>query len=52
MPGFWRPIEFSIPPGVSVTRGGRFPRRGLRVVPLQQIAPIRWTSTTSAYSTP
>ena len=51
-PGFCRPIELSIPPGVSVTRGGGLPARGRRVVPLQQIAPSRWTSTTSPYSTP
>src|SRR5512146_260939 len=51
-PGFWRPIELSIPAGVSVTRGGWFPMRGRRVVPLQQIAPSRSTSTTSPYSTP
>ena len=37
-PGFWRPIELSIPPGVSVTRGVGLPIRGLSVVPLQQIA--------------
>src|SRR5215212_9077139 len=51
-PGFWRPIEFSIPPGVSVTRGVGLPIRGRTVVPLQQIAPSRWTSTTSPYSIP
>src|SRR5215213_2506197 len=51
-PGFWRPIEFSIPAGVSVTRGGGLPTRGRRVVPLEQIAPSRFTSTTSPYSTP
>src|SRR4051794_31216752 len=51
-PGFWRPIELSIPAGVSVTRGGGLPRRGLSVVPLQQIAPSAWTSTTSPYSRP
>src|SRR5688572_26322930 len=51
-PGFWSPIEFSIPPGVSVTRGVTLPIRGLSVVPLQQIAPSRSTSTTSPYSTP
>ena len=45
-------MELSIPPGVSVTRGGRLPARAFRVVPLQQMAPMRWTSTTSAYSTP
>ena len=28
-PGFWRPIELSIPPGVSVTRGVGLPMRGL-----------------------
>src|SRR5262245_10400145 len=51
-PGFWSPIELSIPPGVSVTRGGTLPMRGLSVVPLQQIAPRRSTSTTSPYSIP
>ena len=51
-PGFWRPIELSIPPGVSVTRGVTLPIRGLSVVPLQQIAPSRSTSTTSPYSIP
>ena len=51
-PGFWSPIEFSIPPGVSVTRGVMLPIRGFRVVPLQQIAPRRSTSTTSPYSIP
>jgi hypothetical protein len=51
-PGFWSPIEFSIPPGVSVTRGVGLPMRGRSVVPLQQIAPRRWISTTSLYSVP
>ena len=51
-PGFWSPIELSMPPGVSVTRGVTLPIRGLSVVPLQQIAPSRWTSTTSPYSMP
>ena len=51
-PGFWSPIELSIPPGVSVTRGVGLPMRALSVVPLQQIAPSRSTSTTSPYSTP
>ena len=51
-PGFWRPIELSIPPGVSVTRGVGLPMRARRVVPLQQIPPSRSTSTTSPYSTP
>ena len=51
-PGFCSPIELSIPPGVSVTRGVGLPIRGLSVVPLQQIAPSRSTSTTSPYSIP
>src|SRR5512142_2154751 len=51
-PVFWRPIELSIPAGVSVTRGVGLPIRALSVVPLQQIAPSRSTSTTSPYSTP
>src|SRR3954471_15257894 len=51
-PGFCSPIELSIPPGVSVTRGVGLPIRALRVVPLQQIPPSRSTSTTSPYSTP
>ena len=51
-PGFWSPIELSIPAGVSVTRGVGLPTRALRVVPLQQIPPSRSTSTTSPYSTP
>ena len=51
-PGFWRPIELSIPAGVSVTRGVGLPMRGLSVVPLQQMAPSRSTSTTSPYSMP
>ena len=51
-PGFCRPIELSMPAGVSVTRGGGLPIRGLSVVPLEQIAPRRWTSTTSPYSIP
>jgi hypothetical protein len=51
-PGFWSPMEFSIPPGVSVTRGVGLPILARSVVPLQQIAPSRWTSTTSPYSTP
>ena len=38
-PGFCSPIEFSMPPGVSVTRGVGLPMRGFSVVPLQQIAP-------------
>ena len=28
MPGFWRPIEFSIPLSVSAIRGGGLPSRG------------------------
>ena len=51
-PGFCRPIELSIPAGVSVTRGVGLPIRGLSVVPLQQIPPSRSTSTTSPYSIP
>ena len=51
-PGFCRPIELSMPAGVSVTRGGWLPTRAFSVVPLQQIAPSACTSTTSPYSSP
>src|SRR3954470_4536275 len=51
-PGFCRPIELSMPAGVSVTRGGGLPTRGRSVVPFEQIAPRRWISTTSPYSMP
>src|SRR3954471_20823112 len=51
-PGFSTPIELSIPPGVSVTRGVGLPIRGFSVVPLQQMPPSLSTSTTSPYSTP
>ena len=51
-PGFWSPIELSMPAGVSVTRGGSLPNRGWSVVPLQQMAPSRPISTTSPYSMP
>ena len=32
MPGFWRPIELSIPCSVSAMRTGRLPERGSGVV--------------------
>ena len=38
-PGFSRPMELSIPAGVSQVRGGGFPRRGLRVIVFVTIAP-------------
>ena len=38
-PGFCSPTALSIPPGVSVTRGGGLPGRSWRVVPLQLMPP-------------
>src|SRR5450756_1128718 len=49
---FCSPIAFNMPAGVSARRGMGFPRRGLRVVPLEMIAPRRCTSITRAYSVP
>ena len=40
-PGFCRPIAFSIPAGVSATRGVGLPKRGSRVVALIMIDPKR-----------
>jgi hypothetical protein len=38
-PGFWRPIELTIPAGVSATRGGGLPALADGVVVLGSIAP-------------
>ena len=38
-PGFCRPMELSIPAGVSQTRWGAFPSLGSSVVPFRQTAP-------------
>ncbi len=38
-PGFCRPMAFSMPIGVSYTRCGLLPRRGLPVVPFRQMPP-------------
>jgi len=45
-------MELSRPAGVSTRRGGGFPARGRRVVPLQTMAPSRWMSRKAAYSRP
>ena len=54
LPGFWRPMEFSIPHGVSYTRCGGLPSRGSRVVPLRQTAPASrlLKPATRVYSSP
>src|SRR5215212_292534 len=51
-PTFWSPIAFSIPAGVSAILGGGLPSRGRTVIPFEQIAPIRWMSTSGWYSVP
>ena len=54
LPGFWSPMELSIPHGVSYTRWGGFPSRGSRVVPLRQTAPASrlLKPSTRVYSSP
>ena len=54
LPGFWRPMELSIPHGVSNTRCGGLPSRGSRVVPLRQTAPASrlLKPSTRVYSSP
>jgi hypothetical protein len=52
MPGFWSPIAFSIPAGVSTILGIGLPRLGVGVMPLLTKAPSRWTSMMPAYSWP
>ena len=51
-PGFWRPIAFSMPAGVSAIRGIALPERGCGVMPLETKAPNRSTSTKLPYSVP
>ena len=51
-PTFWKPILFSIPAGVSTTRGVGFPRRGFSVSPFDTIAPSRLRSNTRENSIP
>ncbi len=51
-PGFSIPIEFSIPDGVSTTRGGGFPARAWRVTVFVTIPPIALRSTRRSYSAP
>jgi hypothetical protein len=38
-PGFWSPMELTIPAGVSATRGGGFPFLASGVVVLGSVAP-------------
>src|SRR5690242_19379583 len=52
MPTFCRPIEFSMPPGVSATRGWGLPRRGSMVTPLETMAPSALMSKCFANSKP
>src|SRR3972149_4153032 len=51
-PGFCRPIELSIPEGVSEVRGGELPSLGSRVSDLVMRAPRRRRSKKGAYSCP
>ena len=51
-PRFCRPIEFSMPEGVSATRGCGFPARGSGVTPFETTAPSRFTSNCRANSIP
>ena len=39
VPGFCKPMELSMPAGVSHTRCGALPRRGCKVVPFKHTAP-------------
>ena len=51
-PGFSRPIQLSMPDGVSATRTPGFPALGSGVIPLEMTAPISLRSRKSLYSTP
>jgi len=51
-PMFWRPMAFSMPPGVSTNRGGGLPSAGARESPFTPIAPIDARSTRPANSVP
>ena len=51
-PGFSRPMQLSIPAGVSATRTPGFPGRGSGVMPLEMMAPTWSRSRKSLYSTP
>ncbi len=53
-PGFCSPIALIMPQGVSVTRGGGFPRRGFAVVPFRTMAPASRLEnpSTRVYSSP
>jgi len=51
-PTFSRPIELSMPLGVSAMRTGALPTRGSRVTVLVITPPSRATSMTCAYSSP
>jgi len=52
MPGPCRPIELSIPLGVSAIRGVGRPARGLAITDLVTMAPILETSMNCASSRP
>src|SRR3954451_5996373 len=52
IPGFCRPIAFSIPAGDSTMRGMGFPARRAGVMPLLTNAPRRLMSMTPEYSSP
>ena len=49
---FWSPIAFSMPAGVSTSRGGFFPAYGASESPFTLIAPIAPRSTRPANSVP
>ena len=51
-PGFCRPMELSMPLGVSAMRGESLPSHPLSETPLVVTAPMRDTSTKSEYSRP
>ena len=51
-PGFCKPMEFSMPDGVSAMRGVGLPSQGVKETPLVVMAPRRATSKKSAYSLP
>ena len=51
-PGFSRPMQLSIPAGVSATRTPGLPGRGKGVMPLEMMAPTASRSRKSAYSMP
>ena len=50
MPSLSRPIELSMPAGVSTVRQGALPARGLRVTVLGRMPPSRERSTSPSIS--